>query len=169
MRSVAQLLTPEVKARATAARRRARPVNKASYAKIGRRGELLRTVHRVRAERALGKPLPALAVVHHADGTKSPDAPLVICQDEAYHHLLHFRMRIKAAGGNPDTDRICSRCKTVQPLQNFNKNHFRKADGLDSFCRRCISEKNAVQRQRRKASPAGEVIGIGRMTSLLRV
>lgn len=53
------------------------------------------TLHRVRAEIALGKPLPPGAVVHHADGSKNDNAPLVICQNENYHRLLHARMRAR--------------------------------------------------------------------------
>lgn len=60
-----------------------------------------RTIHRLRAERALGKPLPAGAVVHHADGSQSEHAPLVICQDQTYHMTLHGRMRLQAAGKDP--------------------------------------------------------------------
>lgn len=56
-------------------------------------GTKRQTLHRRRAEMALGKQLPAGAEVHHADGTKADDAPLVICQDRAYHMLLHKRMR----------------------------------------------------------------------------
>jgi hypothetical protein len=54
------------------------------------------TLHRRRAELALGKPLPPGAEVHHADGSVADDAPLVICQDRAYHMLLHKRMRERA-------------------------------------------------------------------------
>lgn len=51
--------------------------------------------HIVIAERALGHPLPDGAVVHHFDENKSNNGNgnLVICQDEAYHHLLHARQR----------------------------------------------------------------------------
>src|SRR3990167_4301210 len=76
-------------------------------------------VHRMRAERALGKPLPTGAVVHHTDGSKRADAPLVICQDNAYLRLLHRRMKIRAAGGNPNTDGFCTRCKQVKPIEAF--------------------------------------------------
>ena len=53
---------------------------------------LAAVTHRERAAAALGKPLPAGAEVHHHtyDGHNSQ---LVICQDSAYHHLLHSRMR----------------------------------------------------------------------------
>lgn len=67
-------------------------------------------LHVLRAEKALGRPLPPEAVVHHADGSKGDKAPLVICQDQAYHLLLHRRMRIVRAGGNPNTQSICRVC-----------------------------------------------------------
>ena len=76
----------------------------------GYRGANPIRLHIERAEKALGKPLPPGAVVHHADGTKGDDAPLVICQDQGYHGLLHRRMRIVRAGGNPNTDSLCREC-----------------------------------------------------------
>jgi hypothetical protein len=75
--------------------------------------------HRERAERALGRPLPAGSLVHHADGTKSIQSPLVICPDHAYHAFLHERMRIKAAGGDPNTQRVCTRCGQVKDRARF--------------------------------------------------
>jgi hypothetical protein len=94
-------------------------------------------VHRLRAERALGKPLPPGAVVHHADGSISPDAPLVICQDEAYHRLLHIRTRVVRAGGDPNADRICSHCKQVKPMAGFDRDRTRPIDGLYRWCKEC--------------------------------
>jgi len=76
-----------------------RRIGKRGYPRKSTNGEMV-LAHRLRAERALGRPLPPGAVVHHADGSRSPDAPLVICQDQAYHLLLHRRMRVKAAGGD---------------------------------------------------------------------
>jgi HNH endonuclease len=56
--------------------------------------------HTLVAERALGHYLPTGAVVHHVDGNKWNNTPtnLVICQDQAYHVLLHKRQRALARG-----------------------------------------------------------------------
>lgn len=99
-------------------------------------------VHRVRAERALGKPLPDGAEVHHLDGTKNADAPLVICQDVAYHRLLHMRERLLRRGGNPNTEKWCSDCRAPRPKSEFNRNRASLADGLHHVCRGCASARN---------------------------
>lgn len=106
-------------------------------------------LHRLRAERALGKPLPLGAEVHHADGTLSDDAPLVICQDRAYHALLHARMRVVRAGGNPNTERVCGTCKVVKSLVSFTP---RAAE-----CRGCRNLKAHAKRggMRSKFGPKG--------------
>lgn len=98
-----------------------------------RRGDNGTRVHRIRAEKALGRPLPNGAVVHHADGSKADDAPLVICQDQAYHRFLHARMRVKAAGGNPNTDAVCPRCQQAKP-----RAHFRPHAGSTFGVRMCL-------------------------------
>lgn len=86
-------------------------------------GEGTQRVHILRAEKALGKPLPPGAEVHHADGSKDADAPLVICPNRAYHGLLHVRLRVLQAGGDPDAQRICSACKALRLIGDmvFNK------------------------------------------------
>jgi hypothetical protein len=64
-----------------------------------------------------GRPLPTTAQIHHVngDGTDNRGANLVVCQDDAYHKLLHQRQRALAACGHPDW-RKCPLCKMYSPL-----------------------------------------------------
>ncbi len=101
--------------------------------------------HILIAEKALGKPLPAGCEVHHAAG-KGDNSKLVICQDHAYHALLHRRMRVLAAGGIPDADKVCSRCKALKPHACFGP-HRKEWDGLRSYCRECNNLYEASRKQ----------------------
>lgn len=67
--------------------------------------------HILIAERALGKPLPLKVKVHHVDHdrTNNSNANLVICEDQAYHQLLHVRERALRACGNANWLR-CVHC-----------------------------------------------------------
>lgn len=64
---------------------------------------------RRRAELALGRPLKRTEQVHH-----HADTQLVICQDRAFHALLHTRTLTVRAGGNPNKQRYCPECKTIR-------------------------------------------------------
>lgn len=105
-------------------------------------------MHRLRAERALGRPLPRGVEVHHVDGTKSTDSPLVICQDRAYHMLLHALDRVRRAGGNPFTDRLCPLCQRVLIATAFAAGNVR---GRQCYCRTCVAEQRRARRVRMKA------------------
>lgn len=106
-------------------------------------------IHRLRAEKALGRPLPPRAEVHHADGSTNENAPLVICEDRRYHSFLHNRMRVRSAGGDPRTDQICSHCKEVKPFSEF---HRRASSylGLYQMCKACVRIRNAEAHARRR-------------------
>lgn len=61
-----------------------------------------RMEHVLKAEKALGKPLPADAVVHHMNGDPGDNETpwnLVVCPDQDYHLLLH--RRAQALGYEP--------------------------------------------------------------------
>lgn len=105
-------------------------------------------LHILRAERALGRPLPPGAEVHHADGSMNDNAPLVICQDLAYHRLLHARSKVLRAGGNPNADKVCGHCHAVKPLSAFNLMRGNKSDGRQSTCRECGRARDAARRGR---------------------
>lgn len=116
------------------------------------RGETSEYVHRTLAARALGRPLPVGVDVHHVDQDIHSDTPrLVICQDRAYHKLLHVRARVQKAGGNPNTDRICSKCRQVLPFSAFNNRRGNVSTGLQSACRECM---NAYRRERKRSDRA---------------
>lgn len=76
--------------------------------------------HILVAERALGRHLPDGAQVHHVDGdrTSNSRSNLVICQDYAYHSLLHLRARAFKACGNP-TYRHCRFCDRWDSPENM--------------------------------------------------
>ena len=105
-------------------------------------------IHRIRAEKALGRPLPSGAHVHHPDEDKpNPHARLVICQDLAYHKLLHYRADILRAGGNPNTDRWCVTCHRTRPATAF----YTRKSGIGahtylSQCIPCIKSRREQQR-----------------------
>lgn len=106
-----------------------------------------RLVHRLRAIQALGRPLPAKAVVHHADGSRRPDTPLAILENQAEHLRLHARQRVLAAGGNPWVERICDRCRHLKHFRAFSTKP-KAYLGLSATCRDC-------ENRRRREAYAG--------------
>lgn len=68
--------------------------------------------HVLICEKALGKPLPVGAEPHHVNRVTTDNSPrnLVVCQDHAYHMLLHHRTRALKACGHASW-RKCQYCK----------------------------------------------------------
>ncbi len=68
--------------------------------------------HILVAEKALGKHLPEKTIVHHVDENKlnNRNNNLVVCEDIAYHLLLHVRMRAFRECGNANFKK-CIHCK----------------------------------------------------------
>lgn len=119
--------------------------NPLSYRQVTDSSGDLARLHVVRAEKALGHKLPKGAVVHHADGSKRDDAPLVICQDQEYHFFLHIRMRTRAAGGNPNTDAVCCSCHAAKALSEFHRERGGRM-GVCAKCKKCVSEQRQARR-----------------------
>ena len=76
--------------------------------------------HILVAEHALGRPLPPKAQVHHVNRITHENAGsnLVICQDNAYHSLLHQRQRAYEACGHAEWRR-CPYCKQYDDPANM--------------------------------------------------
>jgi hypothetical protein len=91
------------------------------------------------AEKALGKRLPRGAEVHHVDGNglNNANTNLVICQDRAYHILLHVRTKLIKAGGNPLTQKLCSVCRQPKDFEAFALNTRNRLHGRQPACREC--------------------------------
>lgn len=73
-------------------------------------------------EEVLGKKLPSSVIVHHADCNENNNEKtnLVVCQDKAYHNLLHARIRALDACGNANY-RPCQFCKKYDDTSNMRK------------------------------------------------
>lgn len=72
-----------------------RTINSKGYVTIWRDGKAYQE-HVYLAEKALGKKLPVGAQVHHMNENKADNFTpfnLIICPDQAYHILLHKRMK----------------------------------------------------------------------------
>jgi hypothetical protein len=134
------------------------PKNGSVYSsKYSRRNGNLRCDHVVIAERALGHPLPAGAHVHHLNenGRDNRNHNLVICQDAAYHKLLHVRARVVRAGGNPDTQRICCYCHAPKDIGEFYNRHGQRRDSACIECSRTKArERQAKAREEKKGAAA---------------
>lgn len=77
--------------------------------------------------------------------TVGPDAEVhlingnpVVCENKAYAGLLSRRALVLNAGGNPNTDKWCTGCKTTHPIKDFPSSRDR-VDGLNPLCRRATS------------------------------
>ncbi len=97
--------------------------------------------HTLIAEKALGRMLPSGSVVHHWDEnpTNNTSSNLVICQDHAYHMLLHARKRRIEDTGSLVLKR-CSVCREVLPLDAFNSGKGNSFDDKSSACKECSRE-----------------------------
>ena len=102
------------------------------------RGRILE--HRLIAERVLGRVLPLGAEIHHLNGQKSDNTPsnLVICENHAYHMLLHRRQHALDACGHAGYLR-CRHCREWDSPANL-KVFERPKVGVDAYHKTCHTE-----------------------------
>lgn len=93
--------------------------------------------HILLVEKVLGRKLPEGAEVHHFDGnrTNNKHSNLIVCQDHAYHMLLHRRARAYKACGHADWLK-CFFCKTWDDTINLNVTENSKS-GVKSYHQDC--------------------------------
>lgn len=76
--------------------------------------------HMLVAEKALGHYLPEGAIIHHIDENRqnNQNVNLIICENNAYHRLIHRRMNAFKETGNANM-RICNFCKKYDLPDNL--------------------------------------------------
>lgn len=101
--------------------------------------------HILVCEQALGHFLPEGAIPHHVNEIKSDNRPvnLVLCQDRAYHNLIHKRMRAMRECGNADWHR-CKFCHKWDSEENLYVYEF-KGETV-SYHRACIQDWKAKKK-----------------------
>ncbi len=84
--------------------------------------------HVLICEKILGKLLPTRTVIHHANENRSENvnSNLVICQNIAYHRLLHKRINALRISGHANWDR-CQYCRKYDdPMKIFHTKYGQK-------------------------------------------
>ena len=110
--------------------------------------------HILVAERALGRLLSRKHPVHHVDQNRAnnKNSNLVICQDAAYHNLLHKRMRVVRAGGDPNRDKICAKCHACLDRETWFSKDRGSLDEFTNVCRECCAKLQVIYREKRKTT-----------------
>lgn len=120
---------------------RIRPVGSKKPTSNGYIQILNKLEHIIVAERALGKPLPKRAQVHHVNRIKTDNRPenLVVCPDDAYHRIIEMRTLAYETTGHANWRR-CVICKQYDDPSNM---FLDKSTGtaLHRECRRIYENK----------------------------
>jgi len=107
------------------------------------------------AEKALGKPLPVGAVIHHTDGHKGKIDPdgIVICQDQSYHALIESRLRALRSCGHVSWRKCCFCHEWDDPIKLLIRKNYRPKGGQKTRACHQVCERDYQRtRKLRKAA-----------------
>ena len=104
--------------------------------------------HLLIAEKALGKYLPEGIVIHHCDGNKTNNNNnnLVVCENQAYHVLLHRRLKALKQCGHANW-LLCRFCHQYDSPKNM----YVHPTGAPGSHRACHAEYERKRRQNEAA------------------
>jgi hypothetical protein len=122
-----------------------------------KRGDSRQYEHILIAEKALGKPLPKGAVVHHYDGHSDESKnKLIICENQSYHGIIEARGKAYRACGHADW-RKCKYCHKYDDQKNL----YIYPDKNAAFHRSCNAEAQQKIRDRKTIARLQELISGG--------
>lgn len=100
--------------------------------------------HVLVAEKALGKPVPRRHPVHHVNGDRADNRPanLVICEDDGYHALLHYRQEAHRETGNANAMK-CEVCHRFDNPENVTPRPNRRSGYHRACAARAARERKA--------------------------
>lgn len=109
-------------------------------------------LHRIVAEKMIGRKLKSNEVVHHKDGNPSNNDPsnLEICDSQGQHNNKHVTTY------RDSTHKQCSRCLATKPRTEFSLNHKPGKhspyfDPHDTRCKQCRAELKRLRYKDRKS------------------
>lgn len=121
-----------------------RQVSKHGYVRLWRRLPCGREISESRfvVEQVIGKKLDRKHIVHHIDGNSenNKNDNLIVLENRREHAIVHAKMRIVEAGGNPSTQAFCSRCGKIKSKEMFTTDSHRW-NRKSLFCRPCENER----------------------------
>lgn len=108
-------------------------------------------LHIQAAEKALGRPLPKGAEVHHVNGNPADNrnSNLVICKDHKYHSLLHMRSGALLITGNANL-RMCCVCQIYDNPVRM------RSSGNRVYHANCMAFRSRQRRKQIKSEGAGK-------------
>jgi hypothetical protein len=116
-------------------------------------GGKFQAVARFLVEQIIGYTLPINAAIHHADGNNQNNklSNLVVCENAAYHMLLHRRTRALKACGHADW-RKCRYCKQYDKPENLRIYVFKEGNHDAVWHKECLRNESKRRWKEKKES-----------------